>query len=130
CELKPFDISETSSYIAGRLRIAGGLPEQIFTREAVAAVYDATGGLPRTINVLCDNALIGGFAEQVKPVTARIVHEVVRDFDMGPQSAVAAATVDERASEQSRGVEAGIPSAPDQAPLAPVARMKKRFSFF
>jgi general secretion pathway protein A len=82
CELKPFDLAETSAYVAGRLRIAGGLPEEIFTREAVMAIYRASAGLPRTINVLCDNALIGGFAAQIKPVTARVIMEVARDFDV------------------------------------------------
>ena len=81
CELKTFDLSETASYIAGRLRIAGGSPQEIFTQEAVRTIYDATGGLPRTINVLCENALITGFADQTKPVPARIVKEVAREFE-------------------------------------------------
>ncbi|MGH9314815.1 MAG: ExeA family protein, partial [Vicinamibacterales bacterium] len=69
CELGPFDLINTASYIAGRLRIAGGNATEIFTKEAVTAIYEASAGLPRTINVICDNALIGGFAGQVKPVT-------------------------------------------------------------
>ena len=38
--------------------------------------------MPRTINVLCDNALISGYAEQVTPVTAAIVEEVGHDFKL------------------------------------------------
>ncbi len=82
CQLKPMELNETASYIAGRIRIAGGRPEQIFTREAVAAVFAASGGLPRTVNVLSDNALIGGFAAQVKPINVAFVEEVCRDFDI------------------------------------------------
>jgi len=82
CELGPFDMRDTAAYIAGRLRIAGGAPAQIFTREAVAAIFEGSTGLPRTINVICDNALIGGFAAQVKPVPRAIVDEVIRDFDL------------------------------------------------
>jgi general secretion pathway protein A len=132
CELAPFDVVETSSYIAGRLRIAGGLPDQIFTREAVIAIYDATGGLPRTINVLCDNALIGGFAGQVKPVNSRIVGEVVRDFDIRPQTAVVASGDDdlESRSEQNAPRDREIVHASAQPTPGPVAHPKKRFGFF
>lgn len=82
CEIVPFDVANTAAYVAGRLRIAGGAPAKIFSREAVAAVCEASNGLPRTINVICDNALISGFAAQVKPVPRAIVEEVVRDFDL------------------------------------------------
>lgn len=82
CELKPLTLDETAAYISGRLRIAGGSPGEIFTRETVVAIHDAAAGIPRTINVLCDNALIGGFAAQVKPIPLEIVEDVCRDFDL------------------------------------------------
>ena len=83
CELGLFTFQETGAYIAGRLRIAGGEPAKIFTREAVLAIHEASQGVPRTINVICDNALIGGFAAQEHPVTRALVDEVCRDFDLG-----------------------------------------------
>jgi len=93
CQLKPMELNETASYIAGRIRIAGGRPEQVFTREAVGAVFEASGGLPRTVNVIADNALIGGFAAQVKPINAAFVEDVCRDFDItaapAPSTAIA-----------------------------------------
>ena len=67
------DLAETASYIAGRLRIAGGRPERIFTQEAVTTIFDASKGVPRTVNVICDNALIGGFAAQVAPIPASVI---------------------------------------------------------
>lgn len=82
CELGALDFRETAAYVAGRLRIAGGNPADIFSREAVAAIHEASRGVPRTINVVCDNALIGGFAAQVRPVPRSIVQEVTRDFDL------------------------------------------------
>jgi general secretion pathway protein A len=81
CELQPFDRIDTAAYIAGRLRIAGGQPAQIFSREAVLAVHAMSGGIPRTVNVICDNALIGGFAAQAKPIPQALVEEICRDFD-------------------------------------------------
>jgi general secretion pathway protein A len=85
CELGLFDLPETADYIAGRLRIAGGAPAQIFTRNAVDAVFHGSGGIPRVINVICENALIGGFAAQARPVPRSIVEEILRDFDLGAQ---------------------------------------------
>jgi type II secretory pathway predicted ATPase ExeA len=140
CELKPMDMGETASYIAGRLRIAGGRPENIFTREAVGAIFDASQGIARTVNVVCDNALIGGFAAQVRPLSVAFIEEVRRDFDLksveparpdteshdataGQAAAVAQFPVP-GAEEQSRGDEAAQP------PLFGTARRKRRFSFF
>jgi general secretion pathway protein A len=82
CQLTAMDLTETAAYIAGRIRIAGGRPEQIFTRESIGAVFEASKGLPRTVNVVCDNALLGGFAAQVKPINAAFVEDVCRDFDI------------------------------------------------
>jgi general secretion pathway protein A len=81
--LTPLDLKETAAYVAGRLRIAGGIVSDIFTKQAVMAIYEISNGLPRIINVLSDNALMGGFASQSKPVDTNIVREVGRDFDFG-----------------------------------------------
>jgi general secretion pathway protein A len=117
CQLKPMELNETASYIAGRLRIAGGRPEQVFTREAVGAVFQASGGLPRTVNVICDNAMIGGFAAQVKPLNAAFVEEVCRDFDI---NRAAAGSVEQVWSLSDQGEAAAlvepVPIGPTQVP--------------
>jgi general secretion pathway protein A len=82
CEIEPLNVSETAAYIAGRLRIAGGDPAAIFSRQAILALHEASGGVPRVTNVVCDNALIGGFAAQIKPVSRALVDDVCRDFDL------------------------------------------------
>jgi general secretion pathway protein A len=86
CELTPLDLDETARYIAGRIRIAGGNPARIFTRDAVVAAHEHSRGIPRTIGVICDNALLSGFARDVRPVGADIVAEVCRDFRLERQS--------------------------------------------
>jgi general secretion pathway protein A len=108
CQLAPMQLNETASYMAGRIRIAGGRPEQVFTREAVAAVFQASGGLPRTVNVISDNALIGGFAAQVKPINARFVEEVCRDFDIATSAASASSRLLEDVHVRSSRVDAEI----------------------
>jgi general secretion pathway protein A len=82
CELKPLSLPETATYLAGRIRAAGGIGAQVFTREAVALIHERSQGLPRTINVIADNALLSGFALGTRPVGRQIVREVCRDFDL------------------------------------------------
>jgi general secretion pathway protein A len=83
CELRPLTRPETEAYIAGRIRAAGGVGARVFTREAVSLIHQAAKGIPRTINVMADNALLGGFAAGVRPVGSDVVLEVGRDFDLG-----------------------------------------------
>jgi type II secretory pathway predicted ATPase ExeA len=87
CEITPFGLSETAAYVASRIRKAGGSPHQLFTREAVAMIHRFSGGIPRTISVICDNALISGLALARQPVDQAIVEEVCRDFHLRDQSA-------------------------------------------
>ena len=96
--LPPFDLRETAAYIAKRIRIAGGDSAAVFTREAVEAIQRGSSGIARTISVVCDNALISGFALQRTPVDADVVIEVCRDFDLlqdidGPSRAARLAPV-------------------------------------
>jgi general secretion pathway protein A len=80
CDLAALDIRETAAYISGRVAIAGGDSTQMFTREAVQTIYERSRGIPRTISVICDNALLTGFASGMKPVGSNLVLEVCRDF--------------------------------------------------
>jgi general secretion pathway protein A len=93
CELKPLELSDTAAYIASRIRTAGGDPANIFTRQAVTLIHEFSRGLPRTISVMCDNALMSGFALDQRPVDGDIVMEVCRDFDLGGGAAAAAPVV-------------------------------------
>lgn len=55
---------ETREYVRHRLRVAGGLERPIFTESALRAVHRASRGVPRLVNVVCDRALLAGYAEQ------------------------------------------------------------------
>ena len=82
CDLAPLDAQETVAYIAARLRTAGANGAQLFTPEAIVRIYERSTGIPRTISVICDNALVSGFAAGQRQVGADIVLEVCRDFDL------------------------------------------------
>jgi general secretion pathway protein A len=80
CEIMPFQLPETAAYIATRIRVAGGTPSKLFTREGIALIHEYSRGIPRTVSVICDNALVSGMALGRQPVDRSIVLEVCRDF--------------------------------------------------
>jgi general secretion pathway protein A len=82
CTLTPFQLHETAAYIAARIDNVGGTPARIFTRDAVLAVHHHSRGIPRTINVICENALLTGYVEERRPVGREVIESVVRDFDL------------------------------------------------
>jgi general secretion pathway protein A len=72
---------EALDYIYFRLEKAGVIDRPLFTRGALAEICSHSLGIPRRINILCDNALITGFGYLQKPVTKSIVQEVVSDLE-------------------------------------------------
>lgn len=82
CTLGPMKLTETAAYIAGRIRIAGGDAAGLFSREAVVEIHERARGIPRLVSVICDNALVIGFAAGARRVERQIVLEVCRDFDV------------------------------------------------
>jgi general secretion pathway protein A len=95
-ELAPFDLPETAAYVATRIRVAGGQSAQVFSREAILHLHERSRGIPRLINVICDNALIAGYALDVRPVGRDIIEEACRDLDIeDSRLAPAPASVDE-----------------------------------
>lgn len=83
CTVKPFSLEDTAGYIAWRVRVAGGQSESIFTREAVQVIHERSDGIPRTIGVICDNALLTAYGMGTKVIDRSIVLEVTRDLDLG-----------------------------------------------
>jgi general secretion pathway protein A len=96
CELRPLTLHETLVYLAGRIRAAGGVTSRIFTREAATLLHQTAAGIPRTINVLADNALLAAFARQQSPVTSQIVTEIIRDFRIDPGNGSGTSNQDNR----------------------------------
>ena len=76
--LKPFTPEETESYILHRLKLAGGDPN-LFDAGARRFIHHQSGGIPRLVNILCDTALVYGFADRVKQISIETVYAVVQD---------------------------------------------------
>jgi|SRR5215471_13012424 len=89
CALNPLTRADVRLYIASRIRIAGGRVDDLFTPGAIDLAYERSGGIPRTVSVICDNALVNGFALDRRPVDVEVITEVCRDFDLteAPQPA-------------------------------------------
>ncbi len=82
--LQPFAVADTAAYIARRITAAGGVPSGIFTLDAVHQIHAFAGGIPRMINVICDNALVAGMALRRRPVDRACVVEVGVDLRLAP----------------------------------------------
>ncbi len=78
--IDPLTPKESLSYIQHRLEKAGARNGQIFSRGAVRSIVKEANGIPRLLNILCDNALITGLGYQTKPVTQGVTREVIADF--------------------------------------------------
>lgn len=134
CQLNALDSRETAEYIAGRIRIAGGNSVVVFTRQAVDVIHQRAGGIPRLISVICDNALISGFAADRRPVSRDIVEDVCRDFDLVPSSGAVAppAAAPELPREPPPPAAAGpaAATAPTGRSLFEHFTVRRRFSLF
>jgi TonB family protein len=81
CRLEPFTAEEVKHYVIFRLETAGSpCPGNVFTPEALAAIADESGGVPRLVNSICYRALSSAFAAGKRRVSAGIARQAVRDL--------------------------------------------------
>jgi general secretion pathway protein A len=76
--LEPLSQLEASQYIAHRLEVAGGNPNT-FSPEAVAKIWEESGGIARRINTLCDFALVYGYSSGKTIIDDAVVREMLVD---------------------------------------------------
>ena len=80
--IAPLTREEGLLYINHRLKKASEKESIIFTPSALREIVRVSGGIPRLINVLCDNCLISAFGYGKKKVGLGVVREITRDFGM------------------------------------------------
>jgi general secretion pathway protein A len=80
-KLEPFTTESTEAYIKHRLRLAGS-PRMPFTPEALLALHQASGGTPRVINTLCDNALFEAFLARQETIGEDLIRRVADNLGL------------------------------------------------
>lgn len=76
--IKPFAAAEVQTYIQHRIEVAGR-KSPLFTPEACARIAEASNGIPRRINILCNTALVYGFSAESEMIDLKLVEEVLSD---------------------------------------------------
>jgi general secretion pathway protein A len=79
--LRPLRFKETKEYILHRLKCAGSRNLSIFDNKAVKEIYGYSKGIPRLINIVCDNALLTGFSLEEKRIGKSIIRDVIGNLE-------------------------------------------------
>jgi len=79
--LRALSLQECCEYVSNRLKVAGG-DRTIFTPNALESIHSYSAGIPRIVNVLCDNALLTGYALGRKEIDTGIIREVAEDLSI------------------------------------------------
>jgi general secretion pathway protein A len=80
CRLLPLTREELTEYIQSRLTAAGAADPKLFTRDAEERIFEISTGIPRLVNIVCDNALVIGYALGKKRIGADVVNEASADL--------------------------------------------------
>ncbi|MCK5010247.1 MAG: AAA family ATPase, partial [Deltaproteobacteria bacterium] len=100
CYLAPLNNEERIKYVQHRLTVAGCNDGHIFSHKALELLCNHSGGIPRIINILCDNALLSAYGKDQKRIDTGIIEDVISDYEssMPPTSEKdkVITTVDER----------------------------------
>ena len=79
CHLEGLNENEVKDYILYRLKVAGANRLDIFTDEAIEIISRYSKGIPRIINILCDTALVYGYADNLRKIEKEIVENVIQE---------------------------------------------------
>jgi general secretion pathway protein A len=86
CRLPQLTLVQTSAYIQTRLTIADIVDYELFPGETVEEIYTHSKGIPRTINLLCEQAIMNACTEQKQSISREDILRVARDFSFGRDS--------------------------------------------
>jgi len=80
CHIGPLVLDETQGYIEHRLKCAGAAGRPTFDSAAFEAIFNASGGIPRRINLICDRLLLFGFLGNKDTFGLEDVNQVVSEI--------------------------------------------------
>ena len=106
--IKPLDPEGTGEYIATRLELAGAeKPNKIFPADVGRLIHEFSGGYPRLINILADNALLLGYSRGKRKITPSIVKQCYQDMRLeGPLAKIG--TADKRGRSGGKQIKAPL----------------------
>ena len=84
CYLQSMNRDETLGYVCAQISAVGGTPGKVFTDEGLHAIYNATDGIPRLVNQVCDHVLIMAAIGRKSPIDAMGVEEAWADLQQLP----------------------------------------------
>lgn len=80
CHIGPLDRDDTQGYVMHRLKCAGSTGRPVFESSALDEIFEASGGIPRRINSLCDRLLLLGFLAGKETLTGQDASEVIKEM--------------------------------------------------
>jgi general secretion pathway protein A len=89
CKTAQLTLQETRGYIEDRMHTAGSQGDEVFLPEAVEAVHNYSRGIPRVVNLLCENALINAYVEQQHAISSILIDEAARELQFDELKPVA-----------------------------------------
>ncbi|MBI4164332.1 MAG: AAA family ATPase [Acidobacteria bacterium] len=107
----PLAEDELPKYLAQRLHVAGWDGRSIFSPRAVEVIQKYSCGIPRVINLLCEHALISGYASQQRNIGPELIMELVKEFELdviGPVATPARTSAQEIKAREQSASEAGL----------------------
>jgi general secretion pathway protein A len=79
--LNPLQREEAFEYIEHKLQESGGSTKRVFGKRALQILVHHSHGIPRQLNLLCNNALIRAYASDLRIVTMKVAREAIREFE-------------------------------------------------
>jgi type II secretory pathway predicted ATPase ExeA len=84
CYLAPFSREETTQFIRAQIAAAAVSPDDVLEESACTAVFDATDGVPRLVNQLCDSALLLASSQNCRLVDRDVIQAAWADLQQLP----------------------------------------------
>lgn len=86
CHLAPMGSGDTGRYIRHRLQVSGCRVPSLFTPGAVRRIFRYSGGIPRLINVVCEQALILAWTREQERISPAMAKAVITAARTGPET--------------------------------------------
>jgi general secretion pathway protein A len=80
CRLAPMKVDDVSQYIQHRVKVAGSRIPDIFSPAAIRKIYRFSRGIPRLINVACEQALVLAWTREARSVSPAMATEIIQEL--------------------------------------------------